>query len=193
MHRLAVLPLVVLLAAAARTPSPVGLTLALDVRWGDETMGPESLREEVVRQVLRELDRSDCYASITRGDKPGGAPADLRYAVTLSDLEVTEHLDMSIAERTSPNQDPSEVQSALLATVEFDVQLELSTLPDELPLRSRSLRQTGSYRPQHSENAQEEARRMVIDDFARLATKFACKQTTKLPQEIERARAAAVD
>jgi len=85
------------------------------------------------------------------------------------------------------------VQSALLATVEFDVQLELSTLPDELPLRSRSLRQTGSYRPQHSENAQEEARRMVIDDFARLATKFACKQTTKLPQEIERARAAAVD
>lgn len=193
MHRPLAVTALLVLAGAAAAAAPVPLTLALDVRWGDESMGPESLREEVVRQVLRELDRSGCYASITRGDKPDGKTADVLYGVTLSNLEVIERWDMSIAERTSPNQDPSEVQGALLATVEFDVALELTTLPDELPLRSRSLRQNGSYRPLRNEDAQEEARRLVIDDLGRLATKFACKQTAKLPKEIEQARAGAAD
>ena len=189
---LAVLPLVVL-APVAGAAAPVDLTLALDVRWGDESMGPESLREEVARQLLRELDRAGCYAAVQRGDKPGGEAADLQYAVTLSNLDVSERWDMSIAEQTSPNQDPSEVQSAVVAMVDFDVALALTTLPDELPLRARSFRQNGSYRPLHNEDAQEEVRRLVIDELARDATKFACKQTAKLPKEIERARAAAVD
>ena len=193
MHRALAASALLALATLARAAAPVPLTLALDVRWGDESMGPESLREEVSRQVLRELDRSRCYAAVTRGDEPDGKDADVRYSVTLSNLEVRESWDVSIAERTSPNQDPSEVQGALLATVDFDVVLELRTLPDELPLRSRAMRQNGSYRPQRSEDAQEEARRLVIDDLARLATKFACKQTAKLPKEIEQARAAAVD
>jgi hypothetical protein len=181
---------------AAGREGPADLVLALEVIWGDESMGPESLREEVERLVLRRLERSGCYASVGRSTPsapPDRAEPDLRFRLRLSGLEVRERWDVSIAERTSPNQDPSESQNRVEATVGFDVVMDLNLLPEAIPLRTRSYRHEQSYRPRHNEDAREEVRRQVVEDLALAAASFACKRVAKLPREIERARSAAVD
>lgn len=196
---LAVLAVVAALVAGdvalAATRRPVALDLTFEVIWGDESMGEESLREDVERQVLARLEQSACYASVVRArptaGEEAGAPADLLFRLKLSDLEVREDWEVSIAERTSPNQPPGEAENRVLATIGFDVSMDLSLLPEAVSLRARDYRHEHGYRPlQQGEDPREEVRRLVIDDLARQATSFACKGATKLPAQIARTRAA---
>ena len=171
----------------------VALKLAFHVIWGDESMGEESLRDRVEREVLERLEQAGCYSSVVRADPKApaeGTGADVLYRLTLGNLEVREDWEVSIAERTSPDQPADEAENQVVARIGFDVSMELSLLPEAVALRDKSYRHDQSYRPLHGEDPREEARRMVIDDLARQATAFACKGATKLPAQIARVRSA---
>ena len=177
-------------AAKSRTAP---LRLAFQVIWGDESMGEESLRDRVERAVLERLERAGCYSTVVRagpGTAAEGQGADVLYRLTLSNLDVREDWDVSIAERTSPDQPADEAENQVVARIGFDVSMELSLLPETVALRDKRYRHDQSYRPLHGEDPREEARRMVIDDLARQATTFACKSATKLPAQIARVRSA---
>jgi len=199
----AVLGALVLLSALPATVGvadkgrPVDLALSFEVIWGDESMGPESLREEVALHALRRLEEARCFASISAVVPPDGESgdpaADVMLAVTLSRLEIRERWDVSIAERTSPDRAPGETDNQVEATVGFDVSMVLRALPEAIPLRTRSWRHEQSYRPQQGEDPREAVRRQVIDDLGRDAAGFACKNVAKLPTQIARARATAAD
>ncbi|HXV76662.1 MAG TPA: hypothetical protein VD788_10115 [Candidatus Polarisedimenticolaceae bacterium] len=190
-----VLSLALLAASAvclAATPA-APYDLIVHVVWGDESVGPESLREQVERSVVRWLDAAACYHSLARFDDDHASPnddvSDLLFTIEISNLEVREDWEVSIAERTSPDQQPGETDDDLVATVGFDVDFVLQLLPERQALRQRSFRHEKSYRPRFGEDARESVRDEAIDDLARSARSFVCNRRKKLAGEIARATA----
>lgn len=180
---------------AARDAAPAPFDVVVRVHWGDDSVGPESLREEVERSVVRQLDRAACFDSLTRyavGEPQAedDGDADLLFSIEIRNLEVREEWDVSVSERTSPNQQPSATDDDLTATVAFDLIFDLALLPEELSLKRKRLHHEKSYRPEFGEDPREHVREEVIQDLSRSARSFVCKGTRKLIRGIEQARAA---
>jgi hypothetical protein len=177
-------------ASAGKGPAPYDL--AIQVLWGDDSLGSETLRERVEWAVVRNLDDAACFASLHRfgvnDDVSLEHEADLLLRVVLSNLVVREDWEVSVTERTSPNTPQEETDDARTATVAFDIVYKLSLLPDDLELKRRKLRHTKTYRPREGENPREAVRGQVIDDLSRSAKSFVCKGSGKLPRDIARVR-----
>jgi len=181
-------------AAPGSTPAPYDVVV--HVLWGDDDIGPEALRAQVERTVIHELDRAQCFDTLSRfggEDEQHVAPdgdADLMFDIVISNLEVREDWSVSVVEKASPNQQQDKIDGAQLATVEFDVTFDLGLLPDKLPLRHKRYHHAQSYRPQYGGDPREQVRAEVIDDLARDARSFLCKGTKKLTKAIDQARTA---
>jgi hypothetical protein len=182
-------------------PAPFGL--GLQVVYGDDSLGAESLRDDVERWVFRDIASQGCYASMERyrvasedGEESGDAPhsdSDLLLRIRLTNLDVHESWDVSLAERTSPDYAGGDVSNRVTATVAFDVEMDLLLLPEYSVLRNREYRHHQTYRPSMNEDPREAVRMLVLADLSRDARGFVCKGTKKLPREMERARNRAVD
>jgi hypothetical protein len=130
------------------------------------------------------------------GAESGDAPhsdSDLLLRIRLTNLDVHESWDVSLAERTSPDHAGEDVSNRVTATVAFDVEMDLLLLPEHGVLRSREYRHHQTYRPSMNEDPREAVRMLVLDDLSRDARGFVCKGTKKLPREMERARTGAAD
>ena len=188
-----------LASAGQAGPAPFGLSV--QVIYGDDSLGAESLREDVERWVFRDIASRGCYASMerygARSGKGGEAESevdprldsDLLLRIRLTNLEVHESWDVSLAERTSPNNSGEDMSNRITATVAFDVEMEFLLLPELRILRGREYRHHQTYRPSLGEDPREAVRMLVLDDLARDARTFVCKGTKKLPRVIARARA----
>lgn len=184
-------------SAGSNPPAP--FNLAFQVIYGDDSLGNESLRESVERWVFREVASRGCYAAMERytgpvesaGETTGDVPAgpDLLFRITLTNLDVRESWDVTLAERTSPDGTGEDMSNRITATVAFDVVMDLLVMPEEKKLRRVDFRHNQSYRPTAGEDPREAVRLLVLEDLARSARGFACKGSKKLPREIERARA----
>lgn len=185
---------------SAGSAAPAPFDLALQVVYGDDSLGSESLREDVERWVFREVASQRCYAAMQRygvapdTDEDGeAADPDLLLRITLTNLEVHDSWDVTLAERTAPDRSEEDMSNRITATVAFDVDMDFRLLPDDMTLRRRVFRFDQTYRPTMGEDPREAVRMLVLDDLARSARGFACKGTHKLPREIERARSRPVD
>ena len=187
----------------ARSAAPAPFELALQVVYGDDSLGSESLREEVERWIFREVASQRCYAAMERygvapatqedGEATEPSDPDLLFRITLTNLELHESWDVTLAERTSPDRAGEDMSNRITATVAFDVDMDFRLLPDDTTLRKREFRFEQTYRPTMGEDPREAVRMLVLEDLARSARGFACKGTKKLPREIERARSRSVD
>jgi hypothetical protein len=187
----------------AGSAAPAPFDLALQVVYGDDSLGSESLREDAERWIFREVASERCYASMERygvesetheaGDVAEPSDPDLLLRITVTNLELHESWDVTLAERTSPDRPEEEMANRITATVAFDVDMDFRLLPDDLRLRRRQFHFDQTYRPTMGEDPREAVRMLVLDDLARSARSFTCKGTKKLPREIERARARAAD
>ncbi len=174
---------------AGKKGESTSLGLAVQVVYGEE-VGSESLREQVELTIVRAIEQGQCYRLVERYDTDQQLEADVALRVGIHNLEVREDYEASIAERTSPRTggDPN-LQRRVVATIAFDVRLEMFALPEAVLVRSRAYHHEEGYRPQHTEDARYEVRRKVIQELARDVRSFACKSAKKLPREIARARA----
>ena len=180
-------------------PHPLPLRLAVQVDYQDKSLGPESLRAEVERQIVREIGDDGCYTQVERlgfGSESGGdeeSRADLLLRIGLSQLEVAEDWDLSLADRTSPNRGGENRDAMRVARVAYNVEMELLVLPGRVPLRQRHYHHSESYRPLGSEDPREAVRTQAVHDLARSARRLVCKGRNKLPREIERSGAQQAD
>ena len=193
---------VLLLLVAAGTPTDAGQAgpapfgLAVQVVYGDDSLGEESLRENVERWVFREIASHGCFASMERyrvdatagevGD--GAVESDLLLRIRLTDLEVHESWDVSLAERMAPDQVGEDMSNRVTATVAFNVDMDLLVLPEQQLIRERDYRHHQTYRPTMNEDPREAVRLLVLEDLSRDARSFVCKGAKKLPRAVERAR-----
>jgi hypothetical protein len=153
--------------------------------------------------VFREVASRRCYVSAERyaprKEAEGESPAtdtsgpDLLFRITLTNLDVHESWDVTLAERTSPDGSGEDMSNRITATVAFDVEMELSLMPEEKRLRRIDFHHNQSYSPTMGEDPREAVRTLVLEDLSRSARGFACKGTKKLPREIERARGIPAD
>jgi hypothetical protein len=180
------------LPLAAKSAGPAPYELALQVVYGDDSLGSESLREDAERWIFRETASHGCYAEMERYGAHEAAPGqegpDLLLRVTLTNLDVHETWDVSLADRTSPDHAGEDMSNRVTATVAFDVDMVLLVMPEEATLRHREFRHQQSYRPSMGEDPREAVRLLVLEDLAREIRGFACKGTKKLPRQIEQAK-----
>jgi hypothetical protein len=176
----------VLLAAAApatarRDPPPAAAArLGLSVRFG-ETGGPETLREEIARELAAAIERAGCVARVVPGAPVPAVPGAFSLEVVLHDLEeLTEH-DMSLYQRHAPEGEAPQQEQAQLARIRARVLLELRALEPARLVASRRLLRENVARPIYDEDAREQARLQFVDDVVRGAASFTCKSVRARP------------
>jgi hypothetical protein len=163
--------------------------LQLNVGFDESVGGRESVREEVERVILRELDGAACFRTVESRLPEGADRADLRLIVRI--LEVTEETsyDLSIAAQTAPNAPPA-ADKKQTTRMMADVELQLSTVPEATNVRSKRFQASASHRPESYEDARAVVRRLVLDDVVDTTVDWVCKGSeSKLRKQIAKARA----
>jgi hypothetical protein len=162
--------------------------LLVQVAYGRE-VGPESLREQLEREVVRRISDEQCFAAVDNFD-PEADPAQggLLFRLVVQDVDDRTNWEVPLAyrERSGGMPDATQAQVTMLRA---EIVLQLLTLPDFIPVRRNDFTTERGYRPQHEEDAKYEVRLLMLDHLAEEGRKFACKGSAKkLAREIERAR-----
>jgi len=187
--------LVLALCSSSFTPVDAGrgdrlpFDLQLDVGFDESVGGRESVREEVERVILGELDAADCFRTVQGRLAEAADSADLRLMVRI--LEVTEETsyDLSIAAQTAPNAPPA-ADKQQTTRMMADVELQLSTVPEATSVRAKRFQSSASHRPTSDEDARAVVRRSVLDDVVDTTVAWVCKGSeAKLRKQIAKARA----
>jgi len=166
---------------------PTRYSLAVDVAYGAPP-GPERTLRRIVENVLARLAGTPCFASIeTVRPAP---PSDLVLRVRLDDFADVTHHEASISERVSPNSNPIEMASRVVATVSAQARIELRLGSEAGALvRGRSFLAAESWRPQQLEDPHAAAEERFIERLGEEVQSVACKGgATKLARAIEKAR-----
>jgi len=167
--------------------APVALTLAVDVAYGPH-QGPESFREELERQLIRESRGAGCFTRTIPARGAQEDEADLLLRVVIRELvQQTDH-DLSITQRGS-TYGPADESRRLTAKMEAEVDLQLLLLPESRSLRQRGFKAAEAYRPRMNEDPAYEVQLQMLDSIARSCRKFVCKGgVNRLRREIGSSR-----
>jgi hypothetical protein len=174
--------------AGSAAPEPARYSLAIDVAFGAPP-GPERTLRRIVEQVLARLAGTPCFASVD--SVPLETPRDLVLRVRLDDFEDVTRNESSIAERVSPNANPMDMASRVVATVSAHTRIELRLDSTDGPLvRSRTFLAAESWRPQAGEDPHAAAEDLFIERVAEEVQTLACKGgPAKLARAIDKSRA----
>ena len=185
----AVLSLVRGPVAGPAAPEPTRYSLAVDIAFGTPP-GPESTQRRIVEQVLARVAGTPCFASVEA--VPLDTPRDLVLRVRLDDFEDLTHNESSISQRVSPNANPMDMATRVVATVSAQTRIELRLASGDGPVvRSRNFLAAESWRPQAGEDPHAAAQDLFIERVAEEAQILACKGgPAKLARAIEKSRAA---
>jgi hypothetical protein len=180
-----------LAAAAGGQAAPY--VVAVDLAWSD-SRGPERLRADLERELLRSLAEADCFATVRRLDAAEGEP-DLVLRVILDRYREELEYDVALADRL--REDPLTDRGRGSARIEayVSVHLLLAEPADPAaaaPVRSGSFRQVLDYTAlQEDEDPRPRAEADFVDELVRRVRRLACKgDAERLRGEIERARPA---
>ena len=164
--------------------------LGVEVRYGDEA-GPRRFIESLRRELLREIESQECFASVESYRPEGEDPPDLLLSMIIHDINDRTEYETSMANRHEDRGMPNEKQPMVI-TIEAVVDLRLLLLPDMLVVRSRDFRERGTFRPTYREDPRYEVELRVQETLAREGRSLVCKGAgKKLSREIERARTGA--
>lgn len=175
-------------SAATAESTPARYRLAVDIAYGAPA-GPERTLRRLAEDTLSQLAGSPCFAEVERAT--AGTPSDLVLLVRLDDFEdVTQH-EASISERVSPNANPIDMASRVVATVSARARIELRLESAEGPLvRDRRFLAAESWRPRGGEDPHAAAEEGFLEKVREAIESVACKGgPTKLARAMEKARA----
>jgi len=172
--------------ARAAPREPAVHSVAVEIVFGTPP-GPERLRDRVTESVVDLLGASRCFAAVEPARTEG--QQDLLLRVMLDEFEDATRHDASIGERVSPNSNPMDLASRVVAVVSALVRLELRVGGEGGALvRSKRFLAAESHRPQHLEDPRPVAEDRFVERLARDIRAFACKgDPAKLSREIDRA------
>jgi len=177
------------LAPTEAPPPPPRYSLALDVAYGTPP-GPERPLRRIVEGLLARLGGSPCFGSVE--SLPLATPRDLQLIVRLDDFEDVTHNEASISERVSPNSNPIDMASRVVATVSArtGIELRLGSASGEI-VRAKHWLAAESWRPQQGEDPHAAAEEEFVEKVVQEVESLACKGgATKLARAIEKARGA---
>ena len=161
--------------------------LQLKVSFDESVGGRESVREEVERVILGELDDADCFRAVGSPLAENAGSADLSLMVRILEVIEETSYDLSIAAQTAPNA-PPDADRQQTTRMMADVELRLLTLPEAASVRSKRFQASASHRPTVHEDARTVVRRMVLDDLVDTAVDWVCKGSeSKLRKQIAKA------
>jgi hypothetical protein len=173
----------------AQAPTPSRYRLALDIAF-TAPPGPERTLRRIVERTLARLTGSPCFSSVEK--VPLDAPRDLVLRVRLDGYEDVTHNEASIAERSSPNANPMDMATRVVATVSAHTRIELRIdAEDGALVRSRTFLAAESWRPQGEEDAHATAEDRFVERVSEEVQLLACKGgVEKLAKAIEKSRSA---
>jgi hypothetical protein len=165
--------------------------LMVQVAYGRE-VGPESLREQLEREIVRQISDQQCFAAVDNFDPeeqpPQGA---LLFKLVVQDVDDRTNWEIPLAYRERSGAMP-DTKQAQVTHLKASVALQLLTLPEFIPVRRNDFTSERGYRPQYGEDAKFEVRMLMLEHLAEEGRKFACKGSAKkLAREVERARSRA--
>lgn len=166
---------------------PLPYRLAVAVVWG-ASPGPESLRDEVARELIAGLRTAACFAAVD-SSRTTGDGTDLELQLMLAD--VASELDYAVPISARAGAEPG-VEQHVAARLEAVVALELLLLPERSVLRSKRWRQSVLGRASPGVDPKLEASRELVAALAREARLVACRGSREeWRRRIARTRAAA--
>jgi hypothetical protein len=177
--------------APAGGQEPSDYSLMVQVAYGRE-VGPESLREQLEREIVRQISDKQCFAAVDNFD-PQEQPAQgaLLFKLVVQDVEDRTNWEVPLAYRERSGAMP-DTKQAQVTRLKAEIALQLLTLPDFVQVRRDDFATERGYRPQHGEDAKYEVRMIMLEHLAEEGRKFACKGSAKkLAREVERARSRA--
>jgi hypothetical protein len=190
--RAGALALVATLAApASAAPAPaLPYGVAVDVTWGIPR-GPESLRLDIERQLLRSLDDARCFERV----QPLGTPeaeGDLVLRAVLDDYREDREFDVALVDRQRSVQDTG---ADALATVRLSAQVHLDVrlagASAAATVRRDGFHLSLARRSMRGEDPRLAAADEFVDGVVRRAQRLLCKGSAeRWGREIEAARAA---
>jgi hypothetical protein len=182
------LPFVLVPAAATATPG-ARYRLGLDIAYGSPA-GPERTLDRLIEDTLTRLAGSPCFSAVQR--VPSAEPVDLLLSVRLDHFEDVTHHEASISERVSPNANPIDMASRIVATVSALTRIELRIAPEPgTVVRDRRFLAAESWRPRGGEDPRVAAEDGFVEKVSEAIEALACRGgAEKLGRAVDKARAA---
>jgi hypothetical protein len=177
--------------ADGKRANPFPYRLQAEVGYG-RVAASESVRRELERELIRELDDAGCFAAVELmgdDDEPLG---ELLLRLIVDDVERRTDYDLSIAERSARDA-PTDAANRLEERIEARIHLALLTLPELATVRQKQFAVVGRHRPSQGEDARAVVVSEMIDETAKTTRLWVCKGSArKLSRQIESAREASL-
>ena len=154
-----------------------------------EPLGPESLRDDLERELVERLDGDRCFESVVRSTSDAAAEADLIFEVILDRyLEETQY-DVTIATQNRPGEQGSNLQWS--AGIEAMVHLQVRRAADRAVVTMKRKRESVNRRAQPVEDTRFEARVTLVESIVHEVRSYVCKVSPgKWEKQIRQARPA---
>ncbi len=173
---------------AGNKSEPFPYRLVIQIGRG-KLAASSAVRENLRRELTTAVEQAGCFRSVhsTAPDPPQAD--DLLLRLTVVDYEEETEFRFSIAQSNAPDLDRDRLTTV---DVRADLAVEVLTLPEGLPVRSRRFVQRNSWTPQVGEDPREAVRRTMVAAVVRTTRLFVCKGALKKwAKQLERARASA--
>ncbi len=171
---------------AGNKSEPFPYRLVIEIGRG-VLAGSSAVREDLGRELTTAVEKAGCFRSVhsTAPDPPQAD--DLLLRLTVLDYEEETEFRFSIAQSNAPDLDRDRLTTV---DIRADLAVEVLTLTEGLPVRSRRFASHNSWTPRLGEDPREEARERLIADVVRSARAFACKgNSNKWAKQLESVRA----
>lgn len=170
-------------AAGDAVPRP----LVVEVVWAEEP-GPESVRDDLEREVSTRLRRAECFAAVSAPGDDDERPAEaLGARISLSDYEEETRFLESIGDLHSPNRPPGAGRNTS-TRVRARIRIE-SLGPDGVRLKERRIAPTVRYASRLDESSRDHAVDDFLDTVSLMVARHLCRPSAaKWARWIENAR-----
>lgn len=185
--RLAAVVVVFCAAGPVSADGPIPYRLLLEIVWGENVEGPNSVTEDLTYRVRDNISARQCVEKMVDSAEDG----DLLLRATIEWIrEETVH-DMSMMEQNASS-DPS-AKAQYTAVFEATIRLDLYSLPGGELVDSDRFKESRAYRPRHDyEDAAARAREDAATGVQRSISAKVCGANPKrLEKKIAKAKAKA--
>ena len=175
-----------LLPTLAGDDAPRPYRLVVLAAYG-EPLGPESLRDELERELAEMLDVDRCFESVVRSTSDAAKEADLIVEVILDRYHEDTRHDVTIVTQQRSGEPGSNLQwSAVIETV---VHLQVRRASDRAVVKMKRKHEMVTRRAQPVEDTRFEARATLLEGIVRQVRSYLCKVSPeKWEKQIRQAR-----
>ena len=177
---------IALVSTSAADDTPLPYRLVVLAAYG-EPLGPESLRDELERELAERLELDHCFESVVRSGADGATEADLIVEVILDRYREDTHHDVTIATQKRPGEPGSDLQWS--AGIETVVHLQVRRVADRAVVKIKRKHASVTRHAQPAEDTRFEARAKLLEGIVLDVRSYLCKVSPqKWEKQIRQAR-----